>query len=267
MAKQFGLQTLELIQSFSTNGYFEEEPLICIPEASNEYIVVEGNRRLAALKLLLDPTSAQKNRIALPPEAATRLDELKKVPILIYDSRKDILPYLGFRHITGVKSWGSSEKALYIKQLTDSGYSPEEIGNIVGDQHLTVVRMLESYRVLDQSKELGFDEENTYRFYFSYLFTALQRVSIRNFLGLPPERVTTKNPIPMEKAKRELLQVMSWLFGDKGESKPPVIAKAAEINDYLGPVIEFVEARTILRNSAGPSTRVHQDRGRGSSPD
>src|SRR4051794_1303207 len=42
----------ELVRSMADNGYFEHEPLIVTP-ADSKYIVLEGNRRLAALKILL----------------------------------------------------------------------------------------------------------------------------------------------------------------------------------------------------------------------
>src|SRR4051812_17983333 len=41
----------ELVGSFIENGYFEEEPLVVVEEEEG-YVVVEGNRRLATLKLL-----------------------------------------------------------------------------------------------------------------------------------------------------------------------------------------------------------------------
>ena len=52
----------ELMESFAINGYFDEEPLVGVPVADDplKLIIVEGNRRLSALKLLLDPTLVQR---------------------------------------------------------------------------------------------------------------------------------------------------------------------------------------------------------------
>lgn len=44
---------LEIIESIGNHGYFPGEPLLVVPEAGSDYRVVEGNRRLAALKLLV----------------------------------------------------------------------------------------------------------------------------------------------------------------------------------------------------------------------
>ncbi|MEI8190071.1 MAG: ParB N-terminal domain-containing protein, partial [candidate division NC10 bacterium] len=48
----------EVALSIAENGFFEEEPLFAIPapeeKGESRYYVVEGNRRLTAVKLLLD---------------------------------------------------------------------------------------------------------------------------------------------------------------------------------------------------------------------
>ena len=49
----------ELAMSIAYNGYFEHEPLIIERRSDGKYTVVEGNRRLAAVMLLL---SAQLRR-------------------------------------------------------------------------------------------------------------------------------------------------------------------------------------------------------------
>src|SRR4051812_15470247 len=55
IAKLYEEESLdELYPSFVENGYFEEEPLVVVPDGK-KFVVVEGNRRLATLKLLLEP--------------------------------------------------------------------------------------------------------------------------------------------------------------------------------------------------------------------
>ena len=68
----------ELLQSIAANGYMDIEPLVVLhdpdPDASDsELIVLEGNRRLAALRLLREPELASRIkasegvRIPIPP--------------------------------------------------------------------------------------------------------------------------------------------------------------------------------------------------------
>src|SRR5580658_9105945 len=51
----------EIVDSISANGFFREEPIIVIPKdpkktdpQKDKFTVVEGNRRLAAVRLLID---------------------------------------------------------------------------------------------------------------------------------------------------------------------------------------------------------------------
>lgn len=65
---------LELLGSIGEVGYFPGEPLLVVPAADGNdvYIVVEGNRRLSAVKLLLNPESAplRKNAVREAAKAA-----------------------------------------------------------------------------------------------------------------------------------------------------------------------------------------------------
>jgi ParB-like chromosome segregation protein Spo0J len=55
----------ELIQSISASGYVDIEPLI-VEGRGDHLVVLEGNRRLAALKVLRDSELAVASKIALP---------------------------------------------------------------------------------------------------------------------------------------------------------------------------------------------------------
>ncbi len=49
---------IEVARSIALHGYFPSEPLIVISQSDDTYVVVEGNRRLVALKILADSTLA-----------------------------------------------------------------------------------------------------------------------------------------------------------------------------------------------------------------
>src|SRR5688572_1818773 len=67
----------ELVQSISASGYFPHEPLIVAQEKAKN-IVIEGNRRLAAVKVLLSPNLAAKNGWEVSTLSATATEALKK---------------------------------------------------------------------------------------------------------------------------------------------------------------------------------------------
>ncbi len=116
---------ISLMESIGTHGYSLAEPLLVVNKqgSENQFFVIEGNRRLAAVKLLNNPASLGSELKAKSLENAVSgiSKELipKKLPVLVYRQKEDILPYLGFRHITGVRRWGAMEKARYLRQLFD----------------------------------------------------------------------------------------------------------------------------------------------------
>ncbi|WP_100809624.1 ParB N-terminal domain-containing protein [Microbacterium sp. BR1] len=142
----------ELAQSFVDNGYFAEEPLVVVKE-NGEWVVVEGNRRLATLKLLLDESLRADLKVDGWPELSiAQRDRIVEVPCVKYDNREEVFPFLGFRHITGAKKWAPFQKARFIAQLIDAGRSLDEVEDLIGDNSQTVKKLYQDYIVFNQIK-------------------------------------------------------------------------------------------------------------------
>ena len=113
----------ELAGSFLANGFFLNEPLVVLP-ADGEGIrtVVEGNRRLATLKILLQHEDALEAALAfdIDTEAnADRLAGLEAVPVFEIAAPESLRAYLGYRHISGIRRWGAEAKARFIAAAVD----------------------------------------------------------------------------------------------------------------------------------------------------
>ncbi|MXY54385.1 MAG: hypothetical protein F4Y86_17905, partial [Gammaproteobacteria bacterium] len=127
----------ELAQSYLDNGFFQHEPLIVVPQGGGRFVVVEGNRRLAALKILLNAEEADLLRfIGMEPTSAQRLS-LVEVPCFVVGDRALVHPFVGFRHIGGIKTWPPEAKARYVLEEIRriAGESPDpfrELGRRVG---------------------------------------------------------------------------------------------------------------------------------------
>lgn len=77
----------EVALSIAANGYFPHEPLFVAREAQG-LVVIEGNRRLAAVKLLRDaPLRRLVGATDLPRIAAKERGRLDTLPALILDRR------------------------------------------------------------------------------------------------------------------------------------------------------------------------------------
>jgi hypothetical protein len=103
----------EIAESVSLNGYFPNEHVIVLPPSSDgRRIVVEGNRRVASLKILAQDEVAVSLGLAFADLAVLQDDFL--VPAYEVVDRDELAAYLGFRHINGIKTWSASAKARFV---------------------------------------------------------------------------------------------------------------------------------------------------------
>lgn len=265
----------ELANSMQKNGYFDEEPLVATPlnlpqelskvnlkvrderdkfeefidQGDTVFTVVEGNRRLATVKLLLFEESrayvkVSKSFPAVSPEVA---DDLKILPVIIYPHRDEVVPYLGVRHILGIEKWDPYAKALYIADLIESKKSVEEVKEQIGDKRDAVIKSYLSYKILQQAKdEFDYNIKNA-RNKLSLLTLAIGQSNIKNYIGLPKKlsesNIDTKVP---EERISNLRDLLSWIYGDK--EKSPVIGESRDITNRLDDVLGNERASAELRD-------------------
>lgn len=215
----------ELVQSLAANGFFRHEPLLATEE-DGRLVVVEGNRRLAALKLLTDPEIAERvGATQLPGISDERRAELLIVPVL-RRSRAELWQFVGYKHVNGPQEWGSFAKAQYIEEVHRTyGVSLDEIANIIGDKNLTVRRLYRAAAVLRQAEEHDIwrveDRSGGKRFAFSHLYTGLNLSGIRGYLGIEDDTpADASSPIP-EDHHPQLGKILTWLYGSQAQNEEP----------------------------------------------
>lgn len=238
----------ELVLSMAASGYFPHEPLI-VTDEGKKHIVIEGNRRLAALKVLTDPSIAKMNHWDIPEISEAEKKKLETVPAILQD-RKESWRYLGFKHVNGPAKWTSFAKAKYIADVHREYDVPlVDIASQIGDGHNTVRRLYRALMILEQAEREGvYDPENRFtpRIYFSHLYTGMDFPGFSSFLDLAPKEEETKNPVSKEKLK-ELGEVCVWLFGDKKAKQPPVIKTQNPDLKQLNAILKNREAVAALR--------------------
>ena len=250
--------------SIVSNGFWDYEPLIVIQD-KDKFIAVEGNRRLAAVKLLHNS-----NKINIPKHITDKidnalLDQTSELPCIVVESRKDSWKYIGFKHVNGPAKWGSFAKAKYIAEIHNEYAVPiEEIAYQIGDTNKTAQKLYQGLMVLEQAKRekvFDYDDIQANRIYFSHLYTGLQREGIRNYLDLKNEEEETKSPVPNEK-KRELGQLLEWLFGSKRNETQAIIKSQNPDLKNLDEVLQSKEATVALLS--GESLTYSHELSRGS---
>lgn len=245
----------EVVQSIAANGYFDIEPLIG-QRIGNKWRVLEGNRRLAAIRILQKPELAKGTGVAVPEISPENAATLKVVSVYAVASKDDAREYVGFKHINGPHKWDAIAKARFAadwyKKEQGGGMTIDKIARRLGDGHDTVARLVSGMFVLDQAKaEKLFDLNDRYqktRFSFSHLYTALTRQGYRDFLGLPEEwRIDDPHPNPVPKTHLEnLKQVLVWLYGSKADDVKPVITSQNPDIKNLAAILSNSRARAMM---------------------
>jgi len=217
----------ELWDSIAERGFERFEPLVATEE-DGQLIVLEGNRRLAAVKLLRNPSTIkrepQRKRVpTLPPEKLATCDTL---PVIVVNDRKEALGYIGFKHVNGPARWSSLAKAKFGVDFFESfggALTPQErmqsLTKQLGDSRGLIIRLLVAYKIIQQSIYLGiFDklEISETSFEFSHLYTLINNPDSRQFIGLSraplSETMIVDNPVPPTHYEA-LTELLGWLYG------------------------------------------------------
>ena len=169
----------ELAKSFVDNGFFPHEPLIVSQrDDDRKHDVLEGNRRLAALKILLGLPDAKASGVEFildTPPTQEQLARLSRVPCVMVERREDVRGFIGFRHIGGIKAWGAEAKARYllaeVRRVHDE--DPQEnafaaVARAVGSSSQGVRNPYIAMRILIHGRE-----------HFGIDITAIQRLQVR----------------------------------------------------------------------------------------
>jgi len=117
-----GAELDELLQSISANGYLDIEPLVVMRDSDGDddgLIVLEGNRRLATLRLLREPAlvsriaAAESTRITVPKLDDEVRQTLNEVSAYLVANRERARAFIGFKHINGPQKRDAYAKARF----------------------------------------------------------------------------------------------------------------------------------------------------------
>ena len=218
---------IELMGSIGQQGYFAGEPLLVCqnPADKNIYWVVEGNRRFASVMLLSHPElAAAANKLAVQAAASEAIFKPSTLPAVIYSSRDEILGYLSYRHITGIKAWNPLQKAKYLSQLRKEVIEMpidkqfRSLAKSIGTRSDYVARLLTGYSIYTEIASdsfYGIRNLNEETLSFSILTTALTYSNIRQYLGLE----SNADPEVEDLVKPRLKELTQWMFEPNTENR------------------------------------------------
>jgi hypothetical protein len=262
---------IELMMSIGEKGYFAGEPLMVVPVSDGGRVVVEGNRRLGALKLLSSTDD--------PPVFPTQVRQVREtakfrpqeVPVLSFSHRNEILSYLGYRHITGIKEWDAFAKARYVKQLRalhgeDNAAAHKALAKEIGSRANHVAKLLTGVSLMEKARDLGIleamriEEDDVP---FSLLTTAIGYEEVAKFIGLSSTVDVEANGLK----SLEFEELFRWLF-DKSQRSFTVLGESRNL-PKLARVVANERALAALRRgdsletadllTSGPLEAVRQN--------
>lgn len=232
----------ELKDTIKTIGFLPMDRLVvrCWNNTDNKYVVVEGNRRTAAIKWLFSLHSDGKITLE-----ESQIENFKNIECLLLSNDAPpastlVLP--GLRHISGIKEWGAYQKAKAIFELRkNQRLSAIEAAQSIGLSTRAANKAFKCYLALEQMKtddEWGDFAEPKYYTYFDEVF---KKQEIKNWLSWNDTAEVFDN-------QDNLKDFYSWIVStDENESK---IREAKDIRD-LAIVISDPAALHIFKSENG----------------
>ncbi len=216
----------DLLNSMAASGAIAGDPMIGRPaEQQGRYYVIEGNRRLAALKLLNGEKIADNSpEPPLPAVNAEVAPTLKQTILQLGWDPERLEAYLGYKHVTASREWTPEAKAKFVLKSCKGDFSDATLTKFaqrLGTKLPTLRRWLVAYLTLKQAETRGkFTPEEAYaKRYFGTFYTLLGSQEVQSFLSLTAGFLSA-TPVP-EDHLDQLGEFIGWVIGTK--KSPPVI--------------------------------------------
>jgi len=217
-------------------------------EAPKKYVIVEGNRRVAALKWLKDLHDTGKE--TFDDQKLKNITEFQCLLLqtdLAPASATLILP--GLRHVSGVKEWGAYQKAKAVHALRKSGLSPQEAAQSLGLSTRAANTAYRCFLALEQMKadeEYGEHAEPKMYTFFDEVF---KRPNLRTWLNWDDEKEQFT-------AFERLREFYGWMVpGGEDGATPPKLPESRSVRE-LSQILGDENALNILRTPEGTLSRA-----------
>ncbi len=247
---------IELMLAIGEAGFFVGEAILVVfDEAIGKYVVIEGNRRLTSVLLLNKPELAELHKKKIEKVLLEVEHKPVEIPCIVFDERSDITQYLGYRHVTGVKSWGILSKARYLDELSkglevdDLTAKCREIAKTIGSRSDHVRKLLIAFGIYEQVEDNGFFgipnlDEST--IYFNYFADSLGKENIRKYIG-----VDLQSDSPLSDLNISTLEELTgWFFRKNDNGATRVLGNSEQLK-MLNEVIADSESFNYFQGGSG----------------
>ncbi len=226
----------QLANDIARSGGLNAGERVIVTEENGRWIVLEGNRRICACKILMNPLLLANRRLASVDKISLLVnDELKQslsvINADVMRNRLEAQSSLAAKHIDGIKKWSPISKHKFFALEFDAGKSIKEISMITGVAEAKIKTGLKEYRIIDYALKLPF-------------WTEEEREKHLNLQEIKTTRLTRLfrvNPVKSDGKKlREIIDldydgnylIKSSLTKDVFDKILHIVAQAAFIPNY-----------------------------------
>jgi|SRR5579859_1721224 len=234
----------QLKRSILRNGFIPVERLVvtAYPHQADSFAVIEGNRRLAALRWIKDDDAAGVN---IPAEIKA---DLGAIPIIVVEGDTTGLfqrALMGVRHVSGIDQWGGYQRAKLVVELKDDFHIESgEVAERLGMSAQEVNRRYRAFKALQQmqqDEEFGtFAKPEMYPLFHE----AVSLPTVREWLGWDEQN----NQFTMGTEREHFYSLISPAQSDDGPKKDPKITTFGEVRE-LRNILANTEAKAVLTDS------------------
>lgn len=200
---------------------------------SNQYLVLEGNRRVTTAKVIL-----KEHEDGILTLSERILNSLKDIEVLVYsgDNKNIIWLLQGMRHINGIKEWGALQQARFLFEMQkDKSLSATELDKMTALGRNSIASKIRSYKAFVFAKEIHRADltETNFSLFSEAIF---KKPLIQEWLGWNDSEgnfVNTEN--------LELL--LNWYIGDEDGNKR--FERVLDIRDLFNSLL-LPENKNIL---------------------
>ena len=150
----------EIAEMIARSGYFPNELLLAVHE-NGQHIIVEGNRRLAALKALREPAilAGPSRRKIENLLKSMDIEEINFVPVTIAPNRQATDRVLATRHVgSPVRAWTGENRASFILEKLAEGYTNEQLYEELGFTPSNIQEARLRHAIVGMARSLSLDD-------------------------------------------------------------------------------------------------------------
>jgi hypothetical protein len=237
-----GLESLK--GSILTNGFLPFERIVVRPTGSDDlHVVVEGNRRVAALRWIREDHEAGVN---VPTGVVQTLDAVPTIAITDEADPAASLWLMGVRHVGGIRAWGGYQRAKLVTELRDGiGLDTAEIAARLGMSAWEVNRRYRAFKALQQMEGDERFGDRVEAEMYPLFHEAVAQPSVREWLGWDDSQGEFLNAEALE----QFYELITPREQDDDRERPAKLPTREHVRD-LRFVLPVAEAKRVLLDDA-----------------